>query len=585
MDEQSLFKSLKQQVKEYGNTYHNFSDEDLFTLWFLRAYITEDEDVAAKAVVNGPNDKGLDAIYIDEKAHVAFLVQTKYRKQLHKASENANEVTKLADFAEIIARYDNSEFREFVEDADLIVKDKLYRVRQKVTKQDFKLWLYYVTLGKCSSKVRMQANNIVRHSEYDISLEIIDGKRSMLLYHDFLDGVAPPIPTLDLEMESGSGVSVNGVMQRYEKQGEIESWVFPMRGSDIGNLYEASGIRLFARNIRGFLGKSTKVNVSMQETLEEEPEKFFYYNNGVTIVCDKAERISRKGRDILKVNNPQIINGQQTTRTLSAFPTKARKASVLVKVIQVPRNISDKSNGFDVLVSAIVQGTNWQNPVKQSDLIVNDRKQIEIEREFRKLGYLYLRKRQSKSEAKRAVGSKFLRVITKEELARAVAGCEEDPLVLRKGLENLFSEDKYLDVFPNTDPFYYLPRYWLWYHVSRCSRNHTDGGYSKWLVLNFAWSQIQKFVQTNKGSVSFRKKCETRNGEFINNLQKAINAVFRGAKKYHSKNRGQMDVRDFYKSRKGRDKEFQKFWNTSDNKQGKVLETTLNKLKIIISEG
>jgi len=46
-----------------------------------------------------------------------------------------------------------------------------------------------------------------------------------------------------------------------------------------------------------------------------------------------------------------------------------------------------------------------------------------------------------------------------------------------------------------------------------------------------------------------------------------------------------MDVRDFYKSRKGRDKEFQQFWNTSDNKQGKALQAALNKLSIIISEG
>jgi hypothetical protein len=556
----------------------------LFTLWFLRAYITENEDEAAKAVVNGPNDKGIDAIFVDDKARTVFVVQAKYRKQLQKISEKSGDVTKFADLSGIIAKYDNSSFNEFLEDADELVKERLGAARRKIIKQNYKFWLYYVTLGKCSSNIRNQANSIIRRSGADCSIEVLDGKRVLLLYHDYLDGVAPPIPILDLEMEKGLGISVNGVMQRYDKQGEIESWVFPMRGSDIGELYDVSGVRLFARNIRGFLGKSTKINKSMQNTLEDEPEKFFYYNNGITIVCDKAEKISRRGRDILNVSNPQIINGQQTTRTLAAFPAQARKASVLVKVIQVPRNIRDKSVGFEVLVSAIVQGTNWQNPVKQSDLIVNDRKQIEIEREFRKLRYLYLRKRQSKTEAKRAAGVKYLRVITKEELARAVAGCEEDPIVLRQGLENLFSEDKYQDIFPNTDPDYYLPRYWLLYYVNRCRRKHLGGGFSKWLVLNFMWLNIYKLVNKSKRAISFRKECESKQDGLVKNIEKAINCVFRSTRKYYSINKGKLDVRDFYKSRKGRDKEFQKFWKTSENKQRKTFEKTLDKIKAVVLE-
>ena len=76
--------------------------------------------------------------------------------------------------------------------------------------------------------------------------------------------------------------------------------------------------KLFARNIRGFLGMKSPVNKGMEETLKKEPERFFYYNNGVTIICDEAERKSSGGRDILQVANPQVINGQQTTRTLAA---------------------------------------------------------------------------------------------------------------------------------------------------------------------------------------------------------------------------------------------------------------------------
>ena len=149
--DQILFKILKQQIQEFGDTYFNFRDEDLFTLWFLRAYITENEDEAAKAVVNGPNDKGIDAIFVDDKARTVFVVQAKYKKQLQKISEKSGDVTKFADLSEIIAKYDNSSFNEFLEDADELVKERLSAARRKIIKQNYKFWLYYVTLGKCSS--------------------------------------------------------------------------------------------------------------------------------------------------------------------------------------------------------------------------------------------------------------------------------------------------------------------------------------------------------------------------------------------------------------------------------------------------
>ena len=74
----------------------------------------------------------------------------------------------------------------------------------------------------------------------------------------------------------------------------------------------------------------------MKETLDIEPEFFWYYNNGVTVVCDSAEQVSRGGNKVLRLTNPQIINGQQTTRTLHECASKSSKSTVLVRVISVP---------------------------------------------------------------------------------------------------------------------------------------------------------------------------------------------------------------------------------------------------------
>ena len=106
-----------------------------------------------------------------------------------------------------------------------------------------------------------------------------------------------------------------------------KSRVFPVGVADIAEIFHKSGVRIFARNVRGYLG-STKINKNIEKTLADEPENFWYYNNGITIVCDQAEHVTRKGRNFLKVENPQIINGQQTTRTLSTSqPLRQKRPS------------------------------------------------------------------------------------------------------------------------------------------------------------------------------------------------------------------------------------------------------------------
>ena len=79
------------------------------------------------------------------------------------------------------------------------------------------------------------------------------------LLSDYLDGVAPPVPLLELEVESGQGVTLGGVLQRFDEQTRIESWVVPVAVDQIARMYESAGIRLFARNVRAFLAtpKST----------------------------------------------------------------------------------------------------------------------------------------------------------------------------------------------------------------------------------------------------------------------------------------------------------------------------------------
>ena len=329
-------------------------------------------------------------------------------------------------------------------------------------------------------------------------------------------------------------------------------------------MYDTAGIRLFARNVRGFLG-DTQINRTMKETLDTEPEFFWYYNNGVTIVCDMAEELSRSGNKVLRLVNPQIINGQQTTRTLHECVGKSSKATVLVRVISVPRETDYDAKRFENLVSRIVAATNWQNAIRPSDLMATDRRQIELERNLRKLGYQYLRKRQSKGEARRSAGVRHRFLITKEELAQVIAACDLDPLVVREGKEKLFGESYYETVFPNSDADYYLSRYWLGKHVSKQAKGFPERAYAKWVVLHFMWEHLSLMLSKKTLRRLFREKSES---ELSPALSKAVNAAFRGTSTYYRANRGagakQVDPSSFFK-RSQHHTAFKKFWAAREN--------------------
>lgn len=579
-------KDLHIALQELGERYSHFDDDDLFVLWFLRAYVTESDDRAAESITGGSKDKGVDALLVDDAARAVFVVQGKYRKQLASKTEGRSEVMAFGDLADFLHRWSDEECQAFLVETDHAVAERLRAARKKVQKEKYRTWLYFVTTGKVSPSVRTDVQQKVRKAGFQTGgparIEVIDGKRAMLLFRDYLDGVAPPIPTLELEMESGAGITVNGVSQRFDQATQVESWVFSMRGDAVAAMYEKAGLRLFARNIRGFMGMKTPVNQGMVKTLQSEPERFFYYNNGITIVCDEAERKASQGRDIMLVGNPQVINGQQTTRTLAAHPQLATKASVLVKVIRVPRDIDGDGEVFDDIISRIVAGTNWQNAIKQSDLMSNDRRQIELERALRKVGYLYLRKRQNKGESKAIVGKGQFFIVTKEELAQAVAGCDLDPYIIRSGREKLFGEDLYPQVFPNSDPNYYLPRFRLLREVTWASKGVPERGYAKWLVLNFMWSRLSPVIRGQNKSRAFRRMCEKQVEGLVVPLNSAINLLFIEALKFFRANRGSgeaaQDVSTFFRSRRGLHNQFAATWKALPSARKNQFDRFLGKV-------
>jgi hypothetical protein len=284
------------------------------------------------------------------------------------------------------------------------------------------------------------------------------------------------------------------------------------------------------------------------------------------MICDRATPGNSGGRSILTVTNPQVVNGHQTTREMYEHAEIAPDASVLVRVISVQRDVDESPVEFSSFVNQIVTATNSQNKIRASDLKANDVRQIEIERQLRKLGYFYSRKRRTQSEVAVCAG-RGVSIVRKEELARAVAACERDPSVIgTKGIEGLF-EQEYDNVFPNSDPWFYLRRYWFMRHVDYAARGVSDRKHAKWVVLRFVWDHAKPIVQSGNMARAFSESYDGY-ATSANHLQKAVNAVFKSCLRFYRKRRGKgesaINIAAFFKRTKQHEA-FERFWFSGSN--------------------
>jgi len=513
--------SLVKEVKQVHARYPAWTLDNAFVHWFLQAFLVPDADAAANAVTGVSHDKGNDGILIDDNVSKVFLLQGKLHQAPKPPLEPRSEVIAFTQLAVKLAGPER-EFKSFLTEIDGRVSARLNEARSRVKKRQYAIHLFYVTSGKCSSPLKAEAESQVSQVNAVTEISILDRPEVLSLLEDYLQGAAPPVPFLDLRADSTSGGGSDGVCQRFDKVSNIESWILTMSGREVGELYRRAQDRLFARNIRGFLG-DTAINEGMEKTLKREPEHFWYFNNGITMVCDSARKTSEHGQAILRVTNPQIINGQQTTRVLHHSQAK-RGASILVKVISIPRRGEKSTAQFETLVSSIVAATNWQNAIYPSDLRSNDSRQIALERDLAKLHYHYLRKRQTKQEARRLFGALHWHRIKKDELAQFVAACELDPYEVRSGKEGLFEPPHYDVVFDGRSVREYLSIYRLGRLVKYCASGYPDRAYAKWHAMHFVWGRARPLLGTRISAETFREGCERDN--WGPSIYRAIDQVY-----------------------------------------------------------
>ena len=194
----------------------------------------------------------------------------------------------------------------------------------------------------------------------------LSGKSYDDIYIDFEDFISGGVPCLPAFTGSGG----------------LASYLLVMSGEHIANLYEKYGERLLEQNVRTFLQFRGNVNKGIKNTIQNEPQMFFAYNNGLTATAEYV-RTDKKHQKIKSATNLQIVNGAQTTASI--FTSKKKNNADLSNVyVQVKLTVVSPSD-VDNVVPNISKFANTQNKVSAADFFTNHPFHIRIEEMSRRL--------------------------------------------------------------------------------------------------------------------------------------------------------------------------------------------------------
>ena len=117
--------------------------------------------------------------------------------------------------------------------------------------------------------------------------------------------------------------------------------------------------------MRSYLTARNITNRGILETIEEQPEYFVAFNNGLTITANSIE-LNAAFTEITSLGNVQIVNGGQTTNTI--YRAKYLEGLDLSKV-SVPAKICvlDDENANE-LAPKIATFANQQSAVRKTDI-------------------------------------------------------------------------------------------------------------------------------------------------------------------------------------------------------------------------
>lgn len=342
----------------------------------IAAFVLHEEttaslDDAVSASVDGGLDHGIDAILIDSN-HVIWLVQSKYID----TGAGEPELGDVSKFRDGIIDLLEGRFDRF-NDA---IKSKKTDIENVMNSGICKVKAILAYSGTAISDNKRDIFSDIERTFNDSSPDFIRCYAYGLSTLHELHKSCLEENSIDEEIEL---VNFGHIQQPYK------AYYGQIKAEKLFSLWNTHKHKLVEKNIRRFKGE-TSVNQSLKKTLDDNPEHFFYFNNGITFLCNSiveiGSRNSNRQTGKFKVQGLSIINGAQTVGVIGSKSFEFYQQHP-IHVFATFLCLNGTPDDFSIEVT---QARNRQNAVSLEDFASLDDNQIRLRDTLSIAGVTYL---------------------------------------------------------------------------------------------------------------------------------------------------------------------------------------------------
>lgn len=343
----------------------------------LRFDIEDIMSVASEALTDGHNDKKCDLIYTERELGVAVIAQA-YNKKNVKDSDlaSSNKASDLNAAAAWIFASDANEIPDQIKESVLDLQDAIKN--EEISTIYF--WYVHNLIEENNPVVKKEMNTLQVAAQKLVDTTFEGKNIKVSAIEVGRNTIEKWYVTSSRRITIDDDLIVENNGHGYEIKAEKwKAYVTAISGNWLRKLYLEKGDDLFSGNPRNYLGKGKRkknINSGIINSVQEEPNNFWAYNNGITALVNNYEVDDAE----ILIHGITIINGAQTTGAISEANESQQEFYIPSRFI-----VCNDSN----VIESIINNNNKQNEILPSDLRSNDKQQERLRREFNKYPALY----------------------------------------------------------------------------------------------------------------------------------------------------------------------------------------------------
>ncbi len=425
---QDFFDFHIERLREKYPVYKNYQRYHIFTIlcikyfFFSEAGISFDQDIVEEYLTDGANDGGIDAIFNDptSESNDVIIVQSKFYENTELGTDNvAGELYKINETLKKIQSNKVSEFNEKVVSA--------YRNATSQMEDNGSIRIVFFT--------SYQPKNKRERNKLDKSMRDYFGKYDLEM--NFRSDIEAQIEMCD----NGKLCVDYDKIIIDDKDNYLtykDSVIVNISASSLQDLQNRRRNGLLGMNLRYYV-RQKAVDTGIEKTIHEEPENFWYKNNGIVIICDDYKI---DGKEI-KLWNFSIVNGGQTTNRIGKIDIE-KDFYLQCKVIKSEGTTTQMKDRFAL---DIAEATNSQKPIKKADLKANTPEQMRLKEQLNRYHVYYITKKGDKTPKQY---SEPFQTATLEQVGKlGLAAVLQMPGSSRSNSQRMYNDEYYYSIFGN----------------------------------------------------------------------------------------------------------------------------------------